>query len=77
MKNYHLIASIIKGLYFFATFTRNQVQQGACDVPDYFMYDHVCKVSFWQEADKLTKQKVRFEQGADIVNKLAATPLRG
>lgn len=53
------------------------MQQGACDVPDYFMYDHVCKVSFWQEADKLTKQKVRFEQGADIVNKLAATPLRG
>lgn len=43
------------------------MQQGACDVPDYFMYDHVCKVSFWQEADKLNKQKVRFEQTEDIV----------
>lgn len=43
------------------------MQQVACDAPDYFMYDHVCKVSFWQEADKLTKQKVRFEQTENIV----------
>ena len=41
------------------------MQQGACDAPDYFMYDHVCKVSFWHEADKLTALKVRFERKAD------------